>query len=1010
MHRREGPTKGYSFTEDLDLGLLDKQFRHPFALAETDPPPKNKKRRKQDPFGEDDDENGDDLDAGIEFRAHQTEEEREREEQLREERAREARQWDHEFAIRRDVDRGSNALLCEQFVVGPKSMYTSVRERNQRYKAELDLKGVFESSHNQVRAIAHQRVTLAKTLKLEELKGRTMLEVVTRIISDTKQRMIDREEKKESDGLEDVLRAEEQIRRLVGDSEFEQLGSVDYNDWLDVASLLQELRKIGGLPPASEQVPGRLKTGAKVDVRQVEFERKIHELRLLEPTDALKSRREEERDKRVEVFERVEQALRQRALDKVQARSGAPWNSKPHAPATIVTLRDRQRQALNAHVATQKAAAALRPSQHQLGGGKEDSGRKALSARGTSPHPTSPAHRRPESSQGALHGGDSTARSSGPVTEETGRQRAQRDSHIPSVRGKGRNQTETVKVDHGASKGIGRQEVVITPGAPTPKEMTQVDVQFSKKRREIRLRTKNKLDEIDSKGAELEGKIKEVASRVLEIRENGLTPDVGKETAQLEKGGANSTSPGADGQSARGGQAAAKQAKDGLPGVAGAAKAGGQDKAPMGHVRTAPDLRAPVFTPIAVSSSDPLLEYTAHVRDPEMGSPPASPSRGVETAGSGLQAAGKRRTQYLAAFTSDGKELADDLLPSLVQSAQAKSKALVEPEKAGKDVPGSLNPSFASFEAPGRVVLQAAEPRITPRIAKVKTELELRPPNETFYHPDASALRRGTPDIEAALGKEVSQALSGSHRKSTNLAGEGKLLALLEGHAGGGGMDLGPAPSVGGRKKKPKAKRPTTSVSEVPSEEALVALAKDMVSTESLSLGPQSARIEIPEEDKKLMKTRADGRAPAPLDDKLAQRLEKVWDALEMPMLDKLGMVVKYSELEHVSHLEESLEAWEAAAAAVLAREKALQELRCPLCVVCKSQRFCAGVWACGWLSVSCVYVCMCLCLWLRLWVRKRGEQERRERNYTHALSWVVLCWYCLQPDKERPLQAITGP
>ena len=31
----------------------------------------------------------------------------------------------------------------------------------------------------------------------------------------------------------------------------------------------------------------------------------------------------------------------------------------------------------------------------------------------------------------------------------------------------------------------------------------------------------------------------------------------------------------------------------------------------------------------------------------------------------------------------------------------------------------------------------------------------------------------------------------------------------------------------------------------------------------------------------------------APLDDRLAQRLEKVWEVLEMPMLDKLGMVVK---------------------------------------------------------------------------------------------------------------------
>lgn len=933
--------KGYSFAEELDLGLLDKQYRRPFALAETDPPPKNKKRRKQDPFGEDDDENGDDLDAGMELRALKSVEEIEREEQLKEERAREARHWDNEFAIRRDVDRGSNALLCEQFVVGTKNMYTSVRERTQLYKAGLDLKGVFESSQNQVRAIAHKRVALAKTLKLEELKGRTMLEVVTRIIADTKQRMIEKEDNKESDGLEDVLRAEEQIRRLVGDSEFEQLGSVDDDNWLDVASLLQELKKLGLGDDGAEEVKGRQpRTGAlerrqgQVDVRQIEFERKIHELKLLEPTDAMKYRREEERDKRVEAFERLEQALRQRALDKVQARAGAPWNSKPPVPATTVTLRDRQRQALNAHVATHTTAAASRPSQHQLGAGRQDSARKALSARGASPaHPASPVHRRPDSSQGALHGHDATARSGGAGAERTGRQRVRRDSLIPSVRGKGRKQTETEKVEHGASKGSRQEEVVITPGAPTPKEMTQVDVQFSKKRREIRMRTKAKLDEIDSKGEELEEKLKQVTSGVLDLRENELTTDGGKskETTQPEKGRGDAKTSDVSAQGPHAGQEAAKEAKHTLPGVASARKAGGQDKGPVGHVRTAPDLRAPVFTPIAVSSADPLLEYTAHAREPEMGSPPTSPARGEETGSNGPQASGKRRTQYLAAFTSDGKELPEDSLPSLVQSPQAKSKLLVEPEKSGKGVPGSLNPSFASFEAPGKVVLQAAEPRITPRIAKVKTELELRPPNETFYHPDASALRRGTPDIEAALGKEVSQALSStSHRTSTNLAGEGKLLALLEGRTGDDGMDLGPAPSVGGRKKKPKARRPITSVSEAPSEEALVTLAKDMVSAESLSLGPQSASVEIPipEEDKKVMKTRAEGRAPAPLDDKLAQRLEKVWDALEMPMLEKLGMVVKYSELEHVSHLEVSLDAWEAAAAAVLAREKALQELR----------------------------------------------------------------------------------
>ena len=65
-------------------------------------------------------------------------------------------------------------------------------------------------------------------------------------------------------------------------------------------------------------------------------------------------------------------------------------------------------------------------------------------------------------------------------------------------------------------------------------------------------------------------------------------------------------------------------------------------------------------------------------------------------------------------------------------------KGFVATEKPGAGVVhGSLNPSFASFDAPGQVVLQAGDPRITPRIATVETEVELRPPQETFYHPDA---------------------------------------------------------------------------------------------------------------------------------------------------------------------------------------------------------------------------------------------------------------------------------
>ena len=46
--RRLLTNKGYSFAQELDVGLLDTQFRRPFELAETAPPPKQKRRRKQD--------------------------------------------------------------------------------------------------------------------------------------------------------------------------------------------------------------------------------------------------------------------------------------------------------------------------------------------------------------------------------------------------------------------------------------------------------------------------------------------------------------------------------------------------------------------------------------------------------------------------------------------------------------------------------------------------------------------------------------------------------------------------------------------------------------------------------------------------------------------------------------------------------------------------------------------------------------------------------------------------
>lgn len=56
-------------------------------------------------------------------------------------------------------------------------------------------------------------------------------------------------------------------------------------------------------------------------------------------------------------------------------------------------------------------------------------------------------------------------------------------------------------------------------------------------------------------------------------------------------------------------------------------------------------------------------------------------------------------------------------------------------------------------------------------------------------------------------------------------------------------------------------------------------------------------------------------------------RLEAVWDALEMPMMEKLGMVVKYSELQNAMLLEDSIAAWEGATKAVMERESEIKKL-----------------------------------------------------------------------------------
>lgn len=54
----------------------------------------------------------------------------------------------------------------------------------------------------------------------------------------------------------------------------------------------------------------------------------------------------------------------------------------------------------------------------------------------------------------------------------------------------------------------------------------------------------------------------------------------------------------------------------------------------------------------------------------------------------------------------------------------------------------------------------------------------------------------------------------------------------------------------------------------------------------------------------------------------LQSRLERVWAVLQLPVLAKLDMVVKYTSTELSHQFEGALEAFEAAAAAVLERER----------------------------------------------------------------------------------------
>mmetsp|Transcript_16304 Transcript_16304/g.25308 ORF Transcript_16304/g.25308 Transcript_16304/m.25308 type:complete len:439 (-) Transcript_16304:89-1405(-) len=298
------------------------------------------------------------------------------------------------------------------------------------------------------------------------------------------------------------------------------------------------------------------------------------------------------------------------------------------------------------------------------------------------------------------------------------------------------------------------------------------------------------------------------------------------------------------------------------------------------------------------------------------------------------QASGKRRTRYLQPdMDRKGQlDILDEYAPQALSTSGGAVADTLAPITATKGKGAvALNPSFTAIPAPKNVFLQAADTRLTPRLGHIQQEQELKPVEESFYHPDAATLRRGTPDLEDKLGKEFSKASTQLHMP--NFLGEGELLQLVPGRDKTSDLDLGPAPD-GTRKKRartPKKKSKKQVVVEAPKdneeaqpEEDVVVLAKDLIMEESHSL---SAEVHIPEEDRKIMAQPSDGKPPAPLDDKMAHKLEEIWETLEMPMLEKLGMVVKYSELQRATHLQDSLEMWKDAADAVRDREDALQKL-----------------------------------------------------------------------------------
>eukprot|EP00283_Hemiselmis_rufescens_P011656 CAMPEP_0173450280 /NCGR_PEP_ID=MMETSP1357-20121228/44414_1 /TAXON_ID=77926 /ORGANISM="Hemiselmis rufescens, Strain PCC563" /LENGTH=128 /DNA_ID=CAMNT_0014416939 /DNA_START=57 /DNA_END=440 /DNA_ORIENTATION=+ len=121
--------------------------------------------------------------------------------------------------------------------------------------------------------------------------------------------------------------------------------------------------------------------------------------------------------------------------------------------------------------------------------------------------------------------------------------------------------------------------------------------------------------------------------------------------------------------------------------------------------------------------------------------------------------------------------------------------------------------------------------------------------------------------------------------------------------AEGGKLQRVKTPKI--RKVKEKQKPAEKEDPKKKEEKGLKDVAKDAIQEESKGL---SRDVIIPPEDLRIMKEeKAAGRPPAALDEGLSVRLERVWEQLEMPMMEKLGMVVKYSELQNAVLLEESI-------------------------------------------------------------------------------------------------------